>query len=99
MTDNPSNWGNYVTADSQFALDLLARPTIGDWTLAGKLVIWAGGAGHSYKQDLQSAFKLAAKEKKQAFKTPMRQSLEELGLLPRPRKGIIQAAAERIFDN
>jgi hypothetical protein len=85
-------------AVSKFAVELLRRPAAGDWTLAGKLVIWAGGAGRAYKQELQTAFKAADREKKQAFGKPMRQSLVALGFLPEARIGILQTAAKRIFD-
>jgi hypothetical protein len=86
-----------VAVREPLRLDLLARSTSGDWPLAAKLVIWAGGAGCSYKQGLRDAFTSAVDEKKSAFSKTVRQGLTDLELLPQPRKNILQNA-ERIFD-
>lgn len=79
---------------SAFALDLLARDTSGDATLAGKLIVWAGGPGINYKMQLQSALKDAAKKWKNAFSNPMQRSLAEMKLIPEPKKSLVS----RVLD-
>lgn len=71
---------------SQFALELLKRPAAGDWTLAGTLLVWSGGAAYGFKQSLQEAFSSAGSEKKHAFSQPVRRGLVDPGLLTEPRK-------------
>jgi Cdc6-like AAA superfamily ATPase len=79
---------------SAFALDLLARDKSGDATLAGRLIVWAGGSGANFKGQIQVALKDALKKHKNAFSKQAQQSLAEMKLLPEPRKSVMARVRE-----
>lgn len=81
---------------SAFALELLARDTSGDATLAGKLIIWCGKPGANQKVQLQSALNEAVKKRSNAFSKTMQRSLFEMKLIPRPKKSVIARALDAI---
>ncbi|CAN7510844.1 hypothetical protein [Mycolicibacterium frederiksbergense] len=81
---------------SAFALELLARDTSGDATLAGKLIIWAGGPGANYKTQLQTALKDAVSNRKNAFSKTMQRSLAEMKLIAEPKKSLVSRVLDAI---
>lgn len=81
---------------SVFALDLLARDTSGDATLAGKLIIWAEGPGATYKMQLQAALKAAIKKRQNAFSKPMQRSLVEMKLIPETKRSLVSRVLDAI---
>jgi hypothetical protein len=77
--------GSVRKAASELALTLLARPASGDSALAGRLIVWAGGAAQGYVQRIRTALAEAADDKSALSKT-IRRDLEGLGLLNPPKK-------------